>query len=90
MGYLVAVVLAMLLGFLVGLLSFKVKNRWCTECGMVKSCPRCAGWANPLAVQVCSTVRRPSRANEMPTPDGWRKRGADQNRWGGWTVKIPQ
>jgi hypothetical protein len=51
MGHLIAVVLAMLLGFLGGLLSFKVKSRWCAECGTVKSCPLCAGWANPLAAQ---------------------------------------
>ncbi|WP_412739904.1 hypothetical protein [Krasilnikovia sp. MM14-A1259] len=29
----VAVVAALLLGFLSGLLSFKVKNRWCPQCG---------------------------------------------------------
>lgn len=29
----VAVVVALLLGFLAGLLSFKVKNRWCPHCG---------------------------------------------------------
>jgi hypothetical protein len=50
-SYLVTVVLAMLLGFLAGLLSFKVKSRWCAECGMVKTCPRCPGWADPLAAQ---------------------------------------
>ncbi|MGC9667485.1 hypothetical protein ACNTMW_13120 [Planosporangium sp. 12N6] len=48
MSYLVTGVLAMLLGFLAGLLSFKIKSGWCAECGMVKSCPRCAGWADPL------------------------------------------
>jgi hypothetical protein len=54
MGHLIAVVLAMLLGFLAGLLSFKVKSRWCAECGTVKSCPLCAGWADPLAAQWAS------------------------------------
>jgi hypothetical protein len=49
MGYLVTVVLAMLLGFLAGLWSFKVKSRWCSDCGAVKSCPKCTGWANLLA-----------------------------------------
>jgi len=33
------------LGFLAGLLSFKVKIKWCRTCGAVKSCPTCAGWA---------------------------------------------
>jgi hypothetical protein len=45
MGYLVTVVPAMLLGFLAGLWSFRVKSRWCSQCGAVKSCPDCAGWA---------------------------------------------
>jgi hypothetical protein len=49
MGHLVAVILAMLLGFLAGLLSFKVKCRWCARCGTVKSCPRCAGWIDAPA-----------------------------------------
>jgi len=49
MGYLVTVVPAMLLGFLAGLWSFKVKSRWCSDCGAVKSCPKCAGWASPFA-----------------------------------------
>jgi hypothetical protein len=29
-------------GFLVGLFSFRVKSRWCTQCGRVKRCPACA------------------------------------------------
>jgi ribosomal protein S27AE len=28
-----AVVAAVVLGYLAGLVSFKVKNRWCPECG---------------------------------------------------------
>lgn len=44
MGYLVMAALAALLGYLAGLLSFKVKSRWCAACGAVKSCPSCAGW----------------------------------------------
>jgi hypothetical protein len=47
----VTVVLAVLLGFLAGLLSFKVKSRWCSICGAVKSCPRCAGWAGSVVSQ---------------------------------------
>jgi uncharacterized membrane protein YeaQ/YmgE (transglycosylase-associated protein family) len=49
MGYLVTTVPAILLGFLAGLLSFKIKSRWCANCGMVKSCPRCAGWTGSVA-----------------------------------------
>ncbi len=45
MSYAVTIILAMLIGFLAGLLSFKVKSRWCPTCGAVKSCPTCAGWA---------------------------------------------
>ncbi len=51
MGYLMAIVAAMLLAYLAGLLSFKVKSRWCAACGTVKSCPRCAAWASPVGPQ---------------------------------------
>jgi hypothetical protein len=30
-----------LLGYLAGLLSFRVKSRWCRECGATTRCPRC-------------------------------------------------
>jgi len=30
-----------LLGYLAGLLSFRVKSRWCRECGSTTRCPRC-------------------------------------------------
>lgn len=29
----IAVITALLIGFLVGLLSFKTKSRWCPQCG---------------------------------------------------------
>jgi hypothetical protein len=45
MSYAATIILATLLGFLGGLLSFKVKSRWCPTCGAVKSCPTCTGWA---------------------------------------------
>jgi hypothetical protein len=51
MVYLVTVLAAMLIGFLAGLLSFRVKSRWCATCGAVKSCPRCAGWAGSVVSQ---------------------------------------
>jgi hypothetical protein len=35
----------LLFGYLAGLLSFKVKSRWCRICGVVKSCPSCGHWA---------------------------------------------
>jgi hypothetical protein len=35
------VAFAALVGFLGGLLSFKVKARWCSTCGAVKRCPEC-------------------------------------------------
>lgn len=49
MAYTLMVGLAMLFGFSLGLLSFRVKSRWCGRCGTVKSCPRCAGWATSVA-----------------------------------------
>jgi len=30
-----------LLGYLAGLLSFRVKSRWCRECGSITRCPQC-------------------------------------------------
>jgi hypothetical protein len=41
----VTIILAMLFGFVTGLFSFKIKSRWCSACGAVKSCPTCTGWA---------------------------------------------
>lgn len=56
MGYLLSLFAVGLLGYLAGLVSFKVKSRWCTECGTIKSCPTCArraasaaGPATPVA-----------------------------------------
>ena len=44
MYYVLPIVAALLVGFLAGLLTFKVKTQWCPKCGAVKSCPACAGW----------------------------------------------
>jgi len=41
-----------LVAYLAGLLSFKVKSRWCPVCGAIKSCRTCTGWAK--------TARAPS------------------------------
>ncbi len=67
MSYVVTVILALLLGFLAGLLSFKVKSRWCSTCGVVKSCPTCAGWAKsavpPGSEEGASPVADPAKPN---------------------------
>jgi hypothetical protein len=39
-----------LLGFVAGLLSFKIKNRWCPHCGLTLRCPDCAGTASVPSV----------------------------------------
>ncbi len=62
MSYAVPIILAMLLGFLAGLLSFKVKNRWCPICGAVKVCPTCAGWTKPAGPP-------PSQGRALPVRD---------------------
>jgi len=36
--------------YLAGLVSFKIKTRWCPVCGAVKSCPTCTGWAKTARV----------------------------------------
>lgn len=36
-----ALLAGMLVGFLVGLATFKRSLRWCRECGETLSCPRC-------------------------------------------------
>jgi len=46
---------ALLLGYLVGLLTFKVKSRWCANCGAVKGCPRCAGWTSSARLPFSGT-----------------------------------
>ena len=45
MAYLVTFAVLMTLAFLGGMLTFRIKTRWCTACGIVKSCPHCANWA---------------------------------------------
>lgn len=39
----VAVVVALAVGFLAGLVTFKRSLRWCPGCGAVLRCPECAG-----------------------------------------------
>jgi hypothetical protein len=38
-----AVVSALVLGFCVGHFLFRLKRRWCPECGTTLDCPACAG-----------------------------------------------
>jgi rRNA maturation protein Nop10 len=56
MAYLVTLAVVTVLAFFGGLLTFKIKARWCTACGTVKSCPRCAGWAGSGAPQGISAT----------------------------------
>lgn len=39
MGLTIAVGIALVAGWLAGLLSFKIKQRWCTICGATLTCP---------------------------------------------------
>ena len=58
MTSIVGLAVAVLIGFLAGLLAFKVKSRWCTGCGTVKSCPKCAGWAGSAVADGVSSRQR--------------------------------
>jgi hypothetical protein len=65
MGVAVAITAATTLGFFGGLLTFKVKTRWCADCGASKCCPRCAGWSatgvpasEPLTTESVAPSRR--------------------------------
>jgi hypothetical protein len=53
-----AVVAALVLGFLAGLLSFKIKVRWCPRCGATLRCAACT----PRA----ATVQPPQRPTRLP------------------------
>jgi hypothetical protein len=37
------VIAALLVGFLAGVFSFRVKSRWCEQCGVTLQCPECNG-----------------------------------------------
>ena len=43
MPYLLGIPVAVLIGFLAGLFSFKVKSRWCPTHGWTLRCPECTG-----------------------------------------------
>jgi hypothetical protein len=42
MSIALAVLPSLIMGFAAGLLSFRVKSSWCTECGETKRCLACA------------------------------------------------
>jgi hypothetical protein len=48
MGYLVAALPALLLGFVAGLATLKRSSRWCPACGAVLRCTECAGRPTPF------------------------------------------
>ena len=48
-----ALIGCIVLGFAAGLFSFKVKLRWCRECGGLLTCPECRRNAHDV-------IRRPS------------------------------
>ena len=67
MAYLVTLAVVTALAYFGGLLTFKIKARWCAACGMVKSCPRCASWAGSGVSQRFSATTTPqSTATEVP------------------------
>lgn len=68
MGLVLAIVVALTLGYLAGLVSFKVRTRWCGVCGAVKSCPNCAGWAAFAAPAGAVAVDRVDRADRVRWP----------------------
>lgn len=37
----IAVIAALVVGFLAGLLTFRIKQRWCTKCGATLMCTSC-------------------------------------------------
>jgi hypothetical protein len=43
MGYVIAALPALLLGFVTGLATLKRSSRWCPACGAVLRCTECAG-----------------------------------------------
>jgi hypothetical protein len=76
MSYAVTITVAMLLGFLAGLLSFKVKSRWCPTCGAVKCCPACTGWAKPVVTQPDPETTLP--ISDCGRPDAAGRQAADR------------
>jgi len=78
MNFFVGIILGALFGFLVGLLSFKIKSRWCTVCGSIKNCPRCTSRA-ASASAVLRPIPRHQQA--LPPPDQSAVTGGYRDRW---------
>jgi hypothetical protein len=76
MAYVVTMAAGLLLAFLAGHLTFKVKHRWCGVCGTVKCCPRCAAWAGSGVPQGLSATAAPDERSR--TPGSARGRAADE------------
>jgi hypothetical protein len=55
----VTAVVALLVGFLAGLLTFKRSLRWCRTCGLVLRCPECGGRRS--SAHPAADVRRAGR-----------------------------
>lgn len=47
MAYATTAIVAIILGFLAGLLTFKHKQRWCPGCGSALRCVQCPGQPTP-------------------------------------------
>lgn len=54
---LVPTVAAIVIGFLAGLLSFKIKRRWCPTCGATLTCPDAASHV-PSETPIRTEVQR--------------------------------
>lgn len=58
----VAVVLAMVVGFVAGLISYRASRRWCGVCGVSLVCPTCTDLGPPTPTnrpQATTKAQRP-------------------------------
>jgi hypothetical protein len=64
MGYLLAAtaLIAVVVGFLAGLLTFKRSLQWCPSCGAVLACPECAVRDAEAGQQAHGAVAPPAHA----------------------------
>lgn len=79
MYHLVTIVVALTLGFLAGLLTFKQKIQWCPRCGAVKRCPETACRVSTTEIAPRAERRTrwndPTVANPQVGRAGWLTRG---------------
>ncbi len=73
MGYLVAILAALLLGFVAGLVTLKRSSHWCPACGAVVRCTECAG--QPTRFEAARRVERRQASRHAEA-------GVDGLRWG--------